>query len=1796
MSLDLVLSAGLAPVFAVDGPTVLSGERGDAVQVDHDPSLVLANGTIALTFIADDISGSSGLFSKDGRGYEDGGHLTAWLKNGQIVVRQQSDETSETLYVKDAGITAGETHHLAVSFGEDGLKVYLDGALVAAEPEFKHGLANDRDLLIGASGSHRNSDDDSARDFFDGTIETITVFDNQLAPEDMATLAGTSGATLPAPAEVGTFAEEMMPAFSQLHHGSDTAKQLASDYGIGHDGSLPAGIAVAEGYTTGDDTLTGTGDADALFGDLGDDLLAGLGGDDILQGDYGNDTLSGGAGNDVLDGGHGEDTLSGGDGDDLLIAQADGREPYVAFDPDRDEGDPYSELDPVTGKLYPDQPIPADDLLIGGAGADTFYFQTLINAKERFIEEHTKDDGTIRWHGVAGENENIHDHWVDEIGHDVILDFNRAEGDRIVIEGHTTEIASITHGDANGDGIIDHSLISLYSDQGNGGGAHNDDLLGDITVYGDLVTEADISHTAKPAYGIVTTIDGLEEALTPTVISPDTGPIAPPDGLPTVADLTLPDGLTPVFAVAGPTVLSGEKGDAVQVDHDPSLALANGTIALTFIADDISGRSGLFSKDGRGYEDGGHLTAWLKNGQIVVRQQSDERSETLTVKDAGIAAGETHHLAVSFGEDGLKVYLDGILVAAEPEFKQGIDANQRDLLIGASGSHRNSDDDSARDFFDGTIETVTVFDSQLPPVDVAALAGTAGVALPAAAEAGSFAEEMMPAFSQLHHGSDTAKQLASDYGIGHDGSLPAGIAVAEGYTTGDDTLTGTGDADALFGDLGDDLLAGLAGDDILQGDYGNDTLSGGAGNDVLDGGHGEDTLSGGDGDDLLIAQADGREPYVAFDPDRDEGDPYSELDPITGKLYPDQPIPADDLLIGGAGADTFYFQTLINAKERFIEEHTKDDGTIRWHGVAGENENIHDHWVDEIGHDVILDFNRAEGDRIVIEGHTTEIASITHGDSDGDGIIDHSLISLYSDQGGGGGAHNDDLLGDITVYGDLVTEADISHTAEPAYGIVKTINSLEEALTPTVVSPDTGPIAPPDNLPSLTDLPLPEGLTPVFAVAGPTVLSGEKGDAVQVDHTSSLALANGTIALTFTADDVSGHNGLFTKDGRGYEEGGHLGAWLDNGKIHVRQQSDTHSETLYLKNVGIAAGETHHLAVSFGEDGLKVYLDGILTAAEPEFKHGLTNDRDLLIGASGSHRSSDDQSAREFFDGTIENLVVFDSQLPPVDVAALAGASGVTPSAAVQANAFAEEMMPAFSQLHHGSDTAKQLASDYGIGHDGSLPAGIAAAEGYTTGDDTLTGTGDADALFGDLGDDLLAGLAGDDILQGDYGNDTLSGGAGNDVLDGGHGEDTLSGGDGDDLLIAQADGREPYVAFDPDRDEGDPYSELDPITGKLYPDQPIPADDLLIGGAGADTFYFQTLINAKERFIEEHTKDDGTIRWHGVAGENENIHDHWVDEIGHDVILDFNRAEGDRIVIEGHTTEIASITHGDSDGDGIIDHSLISLYSDQGGGGGAHNDDLLGDITVYGDLVTEADISHTAKPAYGIVKSINSLEEALTPTVISPDTGPISPPADDASLAGSDLLGGANTVFGIDGAAELSGSKGDALAFLHQPDLALAEGTISFSFRADTLTDRHELFSKDAKGYVDGGHMTAFVDDHGDLFVRFQDTERSVWLEAEGAVAAETNHHVAVTFGGDGANLYLDGNLVDANADFTQNWLDNAEVLLIGANGWASPTGEIGRPSNHFDGEIRDFAIIDDQFDATTVQALANAHALDWF
>src|SRR5215468_2622949 len=266
----------------------------------------------------------------------------------------------------------------------------------------------------------------------------------------------------------------------------------------------------------------------------------------------------------------------------------------------------------------------------------------------------------------------------------------------------------------------------------------------------------------------------------------------------------------------------------------------------------------------------------------------------------------------------------------------------------------------------------------------------------------------------------------------------------------------------------------------------------------------------------------------------------------------------------------------------------------------------------------------------------------------------------------------------------------------------------------------------------------------------------------------------------------------------------------------------------------------------------------------------------------------------------------------------------------------------------------------------------LASLTGGTSGHDHMNGTAGGNFLFAGASNDSVAGMAGNDMLNGGSGddkvwggsgNDDLTGGTGNDLLVGGFGADHMDGGSGNDILLSRSDAGEMVAAQDGKTQIF--ASETAAFAHKT--------NDVLTGGAGADTFRFEGLVNAKDEIVAKHVNADGTIDWAGVTGENNNVHDHWVDGFGNDTITDFHRKQGDKIEISAHTAEVKSIQHLDSNGDGKADYSLISIISQQGNAG-AHDEDLLGTIKVYGDLVKASDIKVDAMSVYGAYEKVGEL------------------------------------------------------------------------------------------------------------------------------------------------------------------------------------------------------------------------------
>jgi len=240
--------------------------------------------------------------------------------------------------------------------------------------------------------------------------------------------------------------------------------------------------------------ITGTEDGDIITGGNGKQKVFGLGGEDMLFGGNGKDMLFGGAENDTLEGGGSNDMMFGEEGDDTLLSISWGGEPDIA-----------QEVEDGVEKVEPDEPLDDDDILTGGEGGDTFTFRWLLDAKEEILDKHRDEDGVVDYQAVAGENDEVHDHWVESIGNDTITDYNPDE-DTLVFEGHTVALESATLIDADGDGEVDDTLLVFYSEQG-GAGAHQGDALGTVTILNAEVTADDVEIDTNVFYGVESPYD-----------------------------------------------------------------------------------------------------------------------------------------------------------------------------------------------------------------------------------------------------------------------------------------------------------------------------------------------------------------------------------------------------------------------------------------------------------------------------------------------------------------------------------------------------------------------------------------------------------------------------------------------------------------------------------------------------------------------------------------------------------------------------------------------------------------------------------------------------------------------------------------------------------------------------------------------------------------------------------------------------------------------------------------------------------------------------------------------------------------------------------------------------------------------------------------------------------------------------------------------------------------------------------------------------------------------------------------
>ncbi|WP_292931183.1 LamG-like jellyroll fold domain-containing protein [Novosphingobium sp. PASSN1] len=177
-----------------------------------------------------------------------------------------------------------------------------------------------------------------------------------------------------------------------------------------------------------------------------------------------------------------------------------------------------------------------------------------------------------------------------------------------------------------------------------------------------------------------------------------------------------------VFSKASMANNDGTKG-AVELGKAPATSVAEGTIAVDFTANhpDDGGTHVIFSKDGSSNADG-DMTAFINDGELYVLLQDGSRDWWVKADGVTIEAGRQYTLAITFGQDGLGVFLNGKRVAAEVDATSGLGPNTRSLVLGAGTWNRDGSNMSRLDsYLDGKVGNLAVYDRILDPFELRAI-------------------------------------------------------------------------------------------------------------------------------------------------------------------------------------------------------------------------------------------------------------------------------------------------------------------------------------------------------------------------------------------------------------------------------------------------------------------------------------------------------------------------------------------------------------------------------------------------------------------------------------------------------------------------------------------------------------------------------------------------------------------------------------------------------------------------------------------------------------------------------------------------------------------------------------------------------------------------------------------------------------------------------------------------------------------------------------------------------------------
>ncbi|MCA9120016.1 MAG: LamG domain-containing protein [Planctomycetaceae bacterium] len=175
-------------------------------------------------------------------------------------------------------------------------------------------------------------------------------------------------------------------------------------------------------------------------------------------------------------------------------------------------------------------------------------------------------------------------------------------------------------------------------------------------------------------------------------------------------------------------------------------------------------------------------------------------------------------------------------------------------------------------------------------------------------------------------------------------------------------------------------------------------------------------------------------------------------------------------------------------------------------------------------------------------------------------------------------------------------------------------------------------------------------------------------------------------------------------------------------------------------------------------------------------------------------------------------------------------------------------------------------------------------------------------------------------------------------------------------------------------------------------------------------------------------------------------------------------------------------------------------------------------------------------------------------------------------------------------GAAAAFNGRDGYFVVRHRDEFLLEHGTIAFWVRPEDVVRPQGLVSKDASGFGDGGHLTISLA-NGNVKLRLQSSSESYELQC--AIDKQRWTHIACTFGGNGLQLFVNGQLVSTSEyqgglGGNSGGTGNREPLVLGASTMTSLPASESPLTDYFQGLLDKVVVFARQLENDEVNLLA--------